>query len=390
MKTKILTFVLSSITVCYSGMAQQITRHKIALFAPLYLDSAFDANDNYRFNTSFPKYINPGLEFYLGAQAALDSLNKVGAPIDVFVYDTKSAQTSLAQQLAKPEMTSMELMIGHTSATETRLLAEEAVRNKVPFISATLPNDAGVTANPYYVVLNTTLRTHCEGIYKYLQKYHPLDRVIFFTKTGTQEAELKSYFQDYAKSTASVPLKLSFVDANNVASTTQLATYLDSTKKNVCISGSLDVSFGTSLVQQIAALSKIYSLTVVGMPTWDGLNFSKPEFKSIEAVYTTPFYYSRTTTLSTRLTNEFVAKQAGRPTDMFYRGYETTLRFALLLLDAKKDIASNLSRKGNTVFTSFDIQPIFLNKQKPELDYFENKKLNFIRVVKGVKNTSNF
>jgi len=134
----------------------------------------------------------------------------------------------------------------------------------------------------------------------------------------------------------------------------------------------------------------MYSLSVFGMPTWDAINFSKFEFKSIDVTYTTPFYYARTTNLSTHLSNEFAAKQAGRPTDMFYRGYETTLRFALLLLDTKKDVASNLSRKGNTVFTAFDVQPVFLDKQKPELDYFENKRLYFIRVANGVKNASNF
>ena len=50
-------------------------RQKIALFAPLYLDSAFEGA-NYKFDKSFPKFLNPGLEFYQGAQMALDSLQK--------------------------------------------------------------------------------------------------------------------------------------------------------------------------------------------------------------------------------------------------------------------------------------------------------------------------
>ena len=53
------------------------SKHKIAIFAPLYLDSAFDAYDEYRYAKNvFPKFINPGFEFYEGAQLALDSLNK--------------------------------------------------------------------------------------------------------------------------------------------------------------------------------------------------------------------------------------------------------------------------------------------------------------------------
>ncbi len=61
------------------------------------------------------------------------------------------------------------------------------------------------------------------------------------------------------------------------------------------------------------------------------------------------------------------------------------MRFALLLLDTKDDMASNLSRRGNAIFTQFDIQPVFLNKQNMELDYFENKKLYYVRTVNGTK-----
>ena len=105
----------------------------------------------------------------------------------------------------------------------------------------------------------------------------------------------------------------------------------------------------------------------------------------MEIVYSSPFNYGRWNPLATQLTKSFEAKVNGRPTDMYFRGYETVLRFALLLLETNKDVASNLSRNGNFVFTQFDIQPVFLNKQNMTLDYFENKKLYFTRVVNGIK-----
>src|ERR1700749_929040 len=47
-----------------------------AVFIPLYLDSAYDGNNNYRYDKTFPKFINPGLEFYEGVKLALDSLQQ--------------------------------------------------------------------------------------------------------------------------------------------------------------------------------------------------------------------------------------------------------------------------------------------------------------------------
>ncbi|MCU7548368.1 ABC transporter substrate-binding protein [Chitinophagaceae bacterium LB-8] len=373
-------------SVNVQAQSLQPARHKIAFFAPLYLDSVFDASYNYRFGKEFPKFLHSGLEFYQGAQLALDSLQRAGAPLEVFIYDSKSKRYPLAQQLNDPAMNGVELMIAHANPGEVRMLAETALQRKVPLISATLPNDAGVQNNPYLVILNSTLRAHCEGIYQYLQKNHRQDKTILFRKNGVQENQLRDYFSDIAKSTTSSPLKIDVVDAGTITNTSALVQKLDSTKRNVVIAGSLDIGFGTELSRQLAAIGETYPITLIGMPTWEEIKeFSKPEYKSIEIIYTSPFSYNRTNRLMTQISNEFVSKIDSRPTDMFFRGYETMLRFALLLLDTKKDIASNLSRKGNYIFTQFDIQPVFINKQNMTLDYFENKKLYFIKINNGIK-----
>ena len=74
-------------------------RYHIAVFLPLYLDSAFDASGNYRFDQNFPKYLNPGLEFYEGLQLAVDSLKKKVLPLDITVYDTRSTISTIQQML---------------------------------------------------------------------------------------------------------------------------------------------------------------------------------------------------------------------------------------------------------------------------------------------------
>ena len=384
-------FVLATVFIAIASFAQsfQPARHKIALFIPLYLDSAFEGS-TYRFNKAFPKFLNPGLEFYQGAQLALDSLQKKGAPLDVYIYDSRSRRIPLSQRFTGAEMRDVEMIIAHANAADVKLLSEEAYKRKIPLISATLPNDGGVHNNPYFVVLNSTLRSHCEGIYNYIQRYHSGDNIVLFRKNGAQENQLRDYFNDIAKTSTQTPLKINVVDIGAGFDADALAQKLDSTKRNICIAGSLDENFGTNLTESLASLGSTYSTTLIGMPTWDAmLNFSKSEFKNIEILYSTPFNYSRSGGLSGKITNYFEDNINSRPTDMFYRGYETVLRFALLLLDTKKDVASNLTRKGNYVFTQFDIQPVFINKATMTLDYFENKKLYFIKYTNGVRSVVN-
>lgn len=375
-------FFLGAFTNSFS---QEVKRHKIALVTPLYLDSAFDYSGQYRYDKTFPRYLNPGIEFYLGAQAALDSLNRAGAPLEVYVIDSRSSSNDLVHQVNGPLLNDLEMIIANANATEVRLLSEEAQKKKIPLISATLPNDAGVNANPYVVVLNSTLRSHAEGVYRYLQKYHSLDKIKVFTKSGTQESQLKDYLQENGRSTRAVALKMEFEDIGTSFTAASLAASLDSNARNVIVAGSLDGAFGTRLLQQLATLSKIYPITVIGMPTWENINLGKNDFKQMEIVYSTPFNYAQPNSLATKLANEFNNKQGSKPGELFYRGYETTLRFALLLLDSKTDVASSFGRKGNYVFTNFDIQPVFLDRTNLSIDYYENRNLYFIRHQNGVK-----
>lgn len=384
--------VLVLITTFFCATAQDtvaVPRHRIAIFAPLYLDSAFDGYNEYRYAKNvFPKFINPGLEFYEGAQLALDSLAKEGVPLEVFVYDTRSATESLTQQLNKLELDSAELIIAHCNATEAKLLADAGLKRNIPVINANLPNDGGVTGNPFFVVLNSTLKTQCEGIYRYIQKYYAINPIIMFRKKGQLEDRIKSYFDDFGKNTVSVPLKIKYIDLVDSFAVNQLKTQLDSNSQTLCIAGSLDENFGKRLTQQLASIRLQYPVTVMGMPTWDGIkDFSKPEYKGIEIIYGAPFYNAKMDKVSTGIINHFNTVMYARPSDMVFRGYEVTWKYARLLLQYGKDIASNLGNKQTKIFTDFNIQPV-LSKQNMTLDYFENKKLYFLRwqdgIIKGI------
>lgn len=386
---RIVSVLLLFVTVLQAGKVSAQTetpKYKIAIFAPLYLDSAYDADGEYRFaKNSFPKYINPGLELYEGAQLALDSLNDEKVPLEVFIYDTRSSKETLVQQLNKTEMDSVAFIIAHCSSNEIKILADAGLKRNIPVINVNMPNDGGVTGNPFFVILNPTLRTQCEGIYRHLQKYYSLDPIVVFRKKGQLEDRIKTYFDEFGKNTVAIPLKLKYVDLTDSFTINQLRPYLDTTQQTLCVSGSLDENFGKRLALQLAALKKQrYQSVVMGMPTWDNIKeFNKSEYKGIEIVYSTPFYNAKIDKVSQGITSYFKEVMFARPSDMVFRGYEVTWKYVKLLLQYKQDFASNITSKLNKVFTDFDIQPV-LSRQNMTLDYFENKKLYFLKWQDGV------
>ena len=387
MKRNIL-FAFVLIAALFHAKAQYketIPRQRIAIFAPLFLDSAFEAGNNYRHGLNFPKYINPGLEFYEGAQLALDSLAKEKLPLEVFVFDTRSATKTIQQQLAEAAADSIQMIIAYTAMNEIQQFAYAAQKMKIPFINVNLPNDGGVYENPYFVMLNSTLKTHIESMYRYLQKFHPMDEILVFRKKGKIEDLVKTYFNDFGKSTLSVPLKLNFIELTDSFTLDQLTSRINSERNTICVAGTLDENFGSRLAIQLASVSMHYKVTLMGMPTFDNIEkeFSKPEYKDLDIIYSTPFYNPRKDSVSQSITNYFYTKMYARPSDMVLRGYEATWRFSKLLLQYKKDITSNLTRREFNLFREFDIQPVF-NKQHMTLDYFENKKLFFIKWQDGM------
>jgi hypothetical protein len=368
--------------------AQNASKQKIAVFVPLYLDSAFDATNNYRYDKNFPKFINPGLEFYEGVQFAIDTLNKENAQLEVFVYDTRSVQRNLLEQINEIDST-VGLIIAHANAQENWVLAGEAMLRKIPYINVNLPNDGGIVNNPYFVMLNPSLRTHVESMYRYLQKYYAVGTTTVLRKKGQMEDLIKSYLEDYSKSTTTVPLRLKWVELTDSFTLKQLLPLLDSNRQNTFVAASLDDNFNRRLITQLALAGRSYKTSIIGMPTMDNLDkeFSRAEFKGPEIIYGLPFYNAKTDKISAEINNHFSTKMYARPSDMVFRGYEVMWKYSKLLAQYKSDLSSNLNNKSNKVFTDFDIQPV-LNKQTMTMEYFENKKLYFIKwqdgVIKGV------
>src|SRR5450432_3682324 len=373
----------------FSGTKQILAQNRdssgfhIAVFLPLYLDSAFDASGNYRFDQNFPKYLNPGLEFYEGLELAMDSLHKKGIPLDITVYDTRSAAKSLQQILEEPAFSKIQLIIGHVTVSELRVLANAAKTREIPFINVNFPNDGGVTGNPEFVILNSTLRAHCEGLYKFIQRNWATSNIFYVRRSTPDDDRLRSYFSEIEKTTASVPLRMKYINVDNNMDINQMYSQMDSNSKSVILVGSLDENFGKTICAKLAPLSKLYPMKVLGMPTWDAVSdFNAPAYADLEIYYTTPFYINPADSLVLSIQQNYKTRFYSRPSDMVFRGYETTLHFGQLLESHKGKLDGSTGERKFKVFDDFDIQPVFTG-QPLTLQYLENKKLYIIKKVNG-------
>jgi hypothetical protein len=362
--------------------APVLKTYKVGIFAALYLDSIFTGN-SYRYYKNFPRFTLQGFDFVQGAQIALDSLPIPNGNIQASIYDSKSATENIDSLIRNKKLDSLDLIIGSVKDEDYLKLAGFALKKNIPFISATYPNDAGVTGNPFLVIVNSTLRAHCEAIYSYLLQNHGTDRIFLCRKSGSQEDKVARYFKMINEPDKKPLLDIQTINFNDSNFNT-LKSKLDSNSKNILIGGSLDENFAFNLANEASALKSDYNITLIGMPNWDAFKSltKKNSLEDFPVYFTSPYYNGLWDNNCKMIKNIYLKKYKGVPSDYTYKGFETVLLFSRLLTKYPDDFMSHLNDYSDKIFCDYNFKPVISSKNSRP-DYFENKHVYFLKAENG-------
>lgn len=359
--------------------------YHIGIFAPLYLDSVFTKN-TFRFKESIPRFIAPAVDFVQGALTALDSLQAGDDNINASVFDTKSYTEKIPDLVRNKKLDSLDLVIGNVRDEDFLQLAAFALEKNIPFISATYPNVSGITANPFLVVMNSTLKSHCDAIYSYILQNHGTDKIYLCRQKGKQEDMVASYFKMMNEQDGKPLLPIETISMDDNVTTAFLRSKLDSNRKNVIIGGSLDETFAGDMAKACYELSKsAYSISLIGMPNWDNFSalYNKKSLPGFPVYFTRPFFTEKNDSFSRSLTAAYYKNYRTKPSDMAYKGFESVYLFTKLLAKNPADFMSHISDKDLKVFCDYNFKPVKLNDKAAVPDYFENKHLYLIKILNG-------
>lgn len=379
-------FIASCITsAAQTGTATEVKTYRVGIFAPLYLDSAFNGYAYKYSNKTFPKYSLQGLDFVQGAEIALDSIPLPNVIFDTHIYDSKSYTQTVSYLISSRQLDSLDLIIGSVKDQEFMQLAGFAKQKNIPFISATHPNDGGITQNPFMAIVTPTLKSHCEAIYAFLLQNHGTDRIYLVRRPGTQENTVEQQFKKINEPDGKPLLKIEVINIVN-DDFSMLKNKLDSNRNSIVIGGSLNENFANGLASYSESVGSTYNITLIGMPNWDGFSsiLKNKKLRSFPIYYTSPFYNAKWDMYSKKIKDVYLKKYKGIPSDITYRGFETTLQFTKLLSKYPDDFMSHLNNYAYKIFSDYNFKPVFLNKGNEVPDYFENKNLYFMKILNGV------
>lgn len=362
------------------AFAKEVKRssYNIAVFAPLYLDSVF-ANSLDIPGRTMPRYVLPGLEFYEGVQLALDSLQSQGINLNVRVLDSKARNMDVPALIRSRQLDATDLIIGAVGTPEFKPLSDFARQKEINLVSATFPNDGGVTDNPFLLISNSTLRSHVEAMHDYAQKGFANKNIVIVRRGTNFEASIAGNIKTaYDKLNYDKKSRVRELVWSDATTDQQLTQYLLNDRPNLLIVTALDEAGAKSILRKLAMHKATYPMQVFGMPTWDVMKFKEPEFAGITMYYSSPYYNDKTDLYSRYITDHFRKVYKSRPSDMAFKGFELTYYFVRLLAQDGVYFNKDLNKPANRVFTSFNFQPVYLKGEEIP-DYFENKNIYIIQ-----------
>lgn len=368
-----------------SIQGQEKHTYRVGLFVPLFLDSAYTSGGEYRYGKSFPKQSLPGLEFYQGAEFAMENfMSNENANVQLHVFDIRSRNMGLSRLITMPAMDSLDLMIGQVSGNDYLLLAQLAGQKNIPFVSATYPNDGGVKANPNVMIVNAKLNSHVQALYNHVLVNRGTDNIIWLRRTNPADDRVADMFRQFNTSPEGGVMKYRTVQLPDEFTEKDFINQLDSTRQNLIIAGSLDEGFAKKLASGCLNLNKAYSFTILGMPTWEGIaDLKRSEYRPLQVIYSTTFHKPALSNWSGRVGDNYKKKTFSNPSDMTFKGYQTTYHFVTLLLKYDTALVSNLNEPSLRPITDFDFRPVRWSKSGAVPDYYENKRIYILKRQNG-------
>jgi len=357
------------------GYPQSVKKktYRIDVLTSLYIDELEKSDKR------FPDRSLAGIEFYEGVKLATDTLSSFRYNMQVYVHDINAANGNVEALISNHKLDSSNLIIGAVQSKEIPVIAQFAQKKQINFVSAYSPSDAGIKNNPYFILPQPTLQTHCKYIVNYIQKKHPNKKMVLCYRTSvTAEQNAYNYIIDNDEPAAFKKLLCNIMPAKE-----QFITLLDSTHTNYIVISILDNVYTDSLLKQLYAWFPNYDFEVYGMPSWKTLStLKKPDaYPNMTVYFTTPFYFDPSLTITKNIEKLYRREYGGKPAELVYRGYETIYWYAYLLNEYGTIFNTKFNDNSACIFTKFEIVPRY-DKEMNFL-YNENQHMYLYKYRSG-------
>lgn len=360
----------------YPG-SQLKERYRIDILAPLYLDELVKDGEKV-YKDRLPEKALAGIDFYQGVKLAADSLTKLGYKLDVYVHDVTQYALSPEAMVKNGTLDESDLIIGVLQYGQLRTIAAYAKKRNINFISAFSPSDGDIKDNPYFIMVQPTLETHCRKLANYISRKFPDERkLILYRNNNSIDSIANAYLDIDSKDGFDMVL------CNTIPAQAFFAAEFDSIAPNIILMPLVDANYADLILQRFNTWFPNYQFKIYGMPSWKALSsMRKPDlYPNISISFPSPFYFEPSSPLVQSIANGYKREFGGRPSELVYRGYETLFWYSSLL--QRYGTLFNLKQADTeeAIFTRYDMKGEWTKQQ--DFLYWQNEHVYLFNYANG-------
>jgi LysM repeat protein/ABC-type branched-subunit amino acid transport system substrate-binding protein len=283
------------------------------------------------------------LEFYEGALLAIDSLQRRGMNIELFVFDA-SNQQMINTLLQMEEFLSLNLIIGPVYPELQGNVASFAAKNRIPMVSPLASNGNLEQNNSWYFKVSPTKEYQTEETASYITDEFSDKNFILLQQSGNSnstEARLgqlskekldgrlaKSLFHEYNFQTNGV---------------NAIKPLLDESGENIFMIPTDNEAQVSVAVTNLNALAENYNIVLMGTPTLIKLKSIQTEnYHKIRLRYLSPFFVDYNKPLVKRFVSQYREIFSAEPSQFSFQGFDVSYYFLSAMLRYGKDFRNCL------------------------------------------------
>ncbi len=352
--------------------------YRLALLLPFLTDQADPSG------LSVPEKSSLALQFFGGANLALQKLSEEGMNLSVEAFDTQVSDADFQRLLSNPRIGKAQVFIGPIRPTHISLLAERIKQTRQILISPESPTMDLTNRNPDFIQTNPSLRAHGAAITRHILRRHRSDAVTLVCKQ--KEADRLPFFQQTNAPFAELIVPDDASNFDNI----NLSRYMKPGRTAVFVLPTwVSQDFVMAFLRKLSATKGTNAVEVYGMPQWKNFENIEPEyFAALNVHITAASYVNRETEAARAFRQAFYAAYGTVPDDNAYNGYDTMLFTGQMLrrygLSFPQHLPTERSYEGlhgkyqfAKAYSSNPPAPI--NDQLDQYDYLEN---TFVHILK--------
>jgi len=323
--------------------------YKVALMIPLFLDSVDHINsenpDPKIFETSKSFQFLP---YYEGFMMALDSLEKQGLKIKLYVYDADRDSAKTKQLLKKPEMKSMDMIFGLLYQQNFQIVAAYAKKNRINLINPISERSELIAGNPYIFKVQPPKIEQFDQLAAYMSVAFTGGQVLIIRNGQYGDHDAPDRLR---KECQERNLKVQVVEGQEAA-----IGRLSKDKPNYIVAFSDKQDYALDLLRGLYKLRNEYNLTLVGLPNWPVMEELENEYLvALKTHMMSRSFIDYDNSSVKHFVNQYQETYKADPELLAFQGFDQAYYF----LSALKTFGTNIGRclgelKLNLLQTHFD------------------------------------